>query len=153
MGAENEMDNYSPHDRSGKMHEQMIEFEKQLRDSQLIRSEGPKLFLRLQECLVRELREANRRAGKNEYRITTLKPRLLDLCRESSIRVERCDRRTQPLTITLSLFIHRMHFECGAKRRDYILTAGDDGNLWFQTCSNIKKTIDEIVVEMLKEVE
>ena len=128
-----------------------FEYQKQVRDLYTMKSEGPKLFQRLQEYLVSELRDANRRAGKNEFRLLFLKSRPLDLFGEKYIRVERPGRNFPPLTITYLPYIHDMHFECGAKKCEYKLVVGDDGNLWLETCDHIRKTIEEVGTEMLKE--
>lgn len=132
---------------------ELVEFEKEICDSKVRKSEGPKLFQRLQEYILRAVREANRRAGKSEYRVVRLRPRLFDLCRDQRIRVDRCDGKTPPLTITYSVLIQHFYFECGATKRRYRLVVDEDGNLWFATSCHIRKTIEEVATEMLKEIQ
>jgi hypothetical protein len=133
---------------------ELIEFEKQLRDSKTKKSEGPKLFQQLQEHLLKELRDANRRKGKKEYSVEYLRSSPLDLIRHMVIRVQRRDKKTPPLTITYSPFTdHTLHLECGARKCDYALVAGEDGVHWFDISAQIRKTIQEVATEMLKGIE
>jgi hypothetical protein len=132
---------------------ELIELEKELRDSKAKKSEGPKLFRQFQEDLLWELLDANRKAGKNEYRVEYLRSSPLDLFRRKVTQVQRRDKKALPLTITYSPLLHHMHFECGARKRDYTLVVGGDGVHWFDTSAQIRRTIQEVVSEMLKGIE
>ena len=133
--------------------QELIAFEKELRDSKVKKSDGPKLFRQLEEYLLRELRDAKRRAGKSEYCVEYLKSSPLDPLRHKHIRVQSRDKNTPPLTIRYTPSIHRLHFECGARIGDYTLMVGDDGVFWFDTSTQTRRTIQEIVTEMLKGIE
>jgi hypothetical protein len=119
------------------------EIQNEIRDS-----EGPKLFQQLQKCLLKEVDNANRSAGKSEYHISYLRPRLLDLLRERRIRLERQNGKSRSLTITYFPPIHHLHIECGAKKCTYKLSVGDDGNLRFATSQHDRKSIEEVATEV-----
>ena len=130
----------------------LLEFEKDLHDSQLKRSEGPKLFQCLEEYIVREL-GYTREAGKGEFDIACSKPRLLDLLGTSRITVNTRDQKIQALTITYYQSIHQIDFERGEKKRVYKMVVDDDGNLEFETSNHIRMTTEQVGMEMLASIQ
>jgi hypothetical protein len=142
-----------PLSKESEQEHELIAFEKELRESKVKKSDGPKLFRQLEEYLLRELRDAKRRAGKSEYCVEYLKSSFLDPLRHKHIRVQSRDKNTPPLTITYTPSIHRLQFECGATICDYTLVVGDDGVFWFDISAQTKRTIQEVVTEMLKGIE
>jgi hypothetical protein len=119
-----------------------------MRDSKLKRAQGPKLFRRLQECVLDDLLHANRKAGRALYHLAFSKPGFLNVLDERSFRVERSDRRGPQLIVTYSRILHTLRVACGTKEWTYSVVVDEDGNLLLETFAHVRKTIEELQTEV-----
>jgi hypothetical protein len=129
-----------------------LNLEQNDRDAKVKDHEGPALFRQLEQWIKGQADEFNQIRGKQEITVTTTarpSPTINQL--DNLIRVTLPNRG--PLTITYSVGVHSIGWECGAGKGELRLVIAEDGTAHFETPYHQPKTVEDMGVEMLDKLQ
>jgi hypothetical protein len=129
-----------------------LNLENNSRQSTIKDHEGPAIFGKLEQWISNQATEFNKILGREELTVAVTAQKSLTVNQlDRVIRVNLPNRG--PLTITYSVAMHSITWECGAGKGELRLTIGEGGSVNFETPYHQTKSVEEMGAEMLDKLQ